>query len=241
MRRIVLTALSLAVFTGAGNQLLAQPAPTRSAQNAGQSAAKQKVPGFNGIVLKVMDSSFVLVDKAGNLDTIKIGSQTSFQMRKTDAGVRDVIKFGMVLRGAVDADGFATQVSGSHYADQMTVAQLKVFLEVSDSEWTAISAKIDQVRAARHAVSANSGNGNGNGNGNATPDNGGPTVGELQNSLASLYFEQGASSDRINRGVEDLRKEKAKARANLETARKELVSILTPKQEALLVIVGVLD
>jgi hypothetical protein len=213
----------------------------------------QQVQGnrFTGIVFKVMDSSFVVVDKSGSQSTIKIGSQTTFQLQKQDAGVRDAIKFGMMVRGTVNLEGYADQVTATHLADSMSVAQLKVFLDVTDEEWSLISVKIDQVRAARRAASGNNGNGNngngGNGNGNngngnvSPPDPNAQTVRALHQALESAYFERAASNDQLAKSVDDLRRERLKAQQNLEAARKDLISILTQKQEALLVILGVLD
>jgi hypothetical protein len=200
-------------------------------------------PDFRGIVYSVTDGSFVVVDKDGNSVTVAIGANTSFQAHKNAARLQDVVKVGINIRGTLAADGTAAQVIGSSLADQMSVAQLRVFLNVSDEEWAVISTKIDKIRALRRIASTNNNNGNNNGNGGSNTANAAAaaTVGDLHSSLQAAYFDRDSTPQGVSASLTALRQERAQAQANLAAARKDLIGILTPRQEALLVVVGVLE
>jgi len=146
--------------------------------------------------------------------------------------------------------------------------RLKTALKATDDEWTVIQPLLDKVNEAQMATMAGRfggmrrmfGGGRGGrngGNGGTAPggspaaspaaDNGGnrgfrggqssPEAEALQTALDS----DGTSTDDIKAKLQALRDTRKKAEANLEEARENLKKVLTLRQEATLVEMGLLD
>jgi hypothetical protein len=138
---------------------------------------------------------------------------------------------------------------------QRMLDNLKDRLGSSDEEWTALQPKVEKVMdAQRDAMAGNmrgmmgggggrgrmggGGGGGGGGAANAQP----PTpVQEKMQALRETLDNKDASADDIKTKLADLRDAKAKAKEDLTKAQDDLKSVLTQRQEATLVMMGMLE
>lgn len=125
------------------------------------------------------------------------------------------------------------------------VNNLKEQLGTNDDEWKVIEPKIEKVvTAARDMRPMGMWGRRGGG-----PGGGGPIAGAENNSpvalaaseLRQVLENKNASSADINAKLTALRAARAKAREDLTVAQNDLKSVLTPRQEAVLVGMGMLD
>jgi len=130
--------------------------------------------------------------------------------------------------------------------------QLKTALGASDDEFAAIQPKIlavmqDQRDANPRTFGMFGGRGGGPGGGRFGGGGGfGPTTepSVVQTALQDLQTtldDQNASPDAIKAKLDTLRQARTKARQDLAVAQADLKSILTQRQEAVLVLRGLLD
>jgi hypothetical protein len=134
--------------------------------------------------------------------------------------------------------------------------RLKAALKASDDEWAVIQPLLEKVQIAQRATMAGrfgggfgrrgGGGGGGNGGpgatGGASPGNrpsrfDSPEADALRAALAS----DGTSNDEIKAKLQALREARKKASADLEAAREDLKKVLTLRQEATLVQMGILE
>jgi Spy/CpxP family protein refolding chaperone len=135
---------------------------------------------------------------------------------------------------------------------QQMQERLKTQLKVSDEEWAVIQPLLEKVRAAQREAGAGrfggmrgggrrgaaAGAQQGNQRNQGTRGGGGsPQAQALQAALEN----ENASPEEIKAKLRDLREARKKAAEDLAQARKELQGVLTVRQEAVLVMMGVLD
>jgi chromosome segregation ATPase len=114
---------------------------------------------------------------------------------------------------------------------QQAVEDLKEQLDFSDQEWTVVKARLEAVYSLQHPLAP------------SRPGNEARRTEVQQRSaeLSELLRNQEATTDRIKAGLSALRAAKERARQELATAQQNLRQILTLRQEALLVLNGLLD
>jgi len=207
--------------------------------------AQENRPRVRGIVLSIAadKKSFTVVDRGGALVPVNITSTTTYQ-GNGEARLNDVVKFGMDVRVLLAADGSAERVFSRGMADQIEFEQLQPFMQCTDAEWALLRPKIDRIRTLIRLADGDVGDQNGdNNNGeNSAPQR--PQhnpVHELQRTLQNTFFDQSATVEKLNVNLMSLRQARAKARADLVEARKELIELVTARQESLLVIMGILE
>ncbi len=207
-----------------------------------QNNASQQ-PSFNGIVLSAHgDGSFVIVDRSGMQTKLKVSPETSFQFNRNASTYTEVIKIGANVRGTFTPAGQVMQVSSNGQPGQLRVSQLQVFLGATDEEWSLLKAKIDRIESLRREAEGQGGGNNGNG-GNGGANGNQPQYSRVQalhHSLQGAFF-AGASSDELKQNLSALRDARVRAREALQNAQRELIDLVTPRQESLLVVMGILD
>ncbi|MDK2971062.1 MAG: hypothetical protein PWP23_817 [Candidatus Sumerlaeota bacterium] len=107
------------------------------------------------------------------------------------------------------------------------VDRFKEELGLSDDEWAVLKPRIEKVIALQSEM-----RGGGRGNTASMPE-----VEALRTALENPE----ATNDEITQRVAELRKAREEKQAELKTARETLRELLTPRQEALLVLNGLLD
>lgn len=129
-------------------------------------------------------------------------------------------------------------------------ARLKEQLKVTDEEWQAIGPKIDNVRRLQMQSLAGMMGGRRGGpggfGGGQQPAQGGESAPESALVKASRELGDAVRSDtttpeQFKKLVENVRTARQKAAADVEAARKELRELVTVRQEAVLVSMGILD
>jgi hypothetical protein len=133
--------------------------------------------------------------------------------------------------------------------------RIKEQLGATDDEWKAIQPKVDKVmNAQRESRGGGFGFGGGPGGGRGGPGGGGgggggggpdqaPTtaVGKASLDLRTTLESKDAAPETIAKKLATLREARDKARKDVSDAQKDLKEILTQRQEAVLVINGMLE
>jgi Spy/CpxP family protein refolding chaperone len=104
-------------------------------------------------------------------------------------------------------------------------------ISATDEEWKVIGPKLQKVIAARRAVS-----------GEAVP---GPmsstAVAQAQSELKTVLDDPKHTKAEVDEKITAVRKARERARADLEAAQRDLVRVLTPSQQAVMVSLGYLE
>jgi hypothetical protein len=201
-----------------------------------QQSQDQKPDHITGIVLGVESRvRFYIVDKNGNQTAISLTVPTTYTLNNQNASFDDVVKPGNVVRCMYDEEGRVNQILFRGQANQLDTKQMRPFLGFSDSEWEVISARIDHIKQLQRTIEGRS---TGSNNGSSSDEN--PIRTEMK-ALQTAFWDTHQSSTDIENGLKNLRLLKARARADLEKARQELTELVTPRQEVLLVLQGILD
>lgn len=130
---------------------------------------------------------------------------------------------------------------------QRMMERMKEQLKASDEEFAVLQPKIEAVQTAQMELQVGrfggmmggrGGPGGGGGFGG-----GGPTspVAEKARALGETLQNEGASADEVKSKLEALRQARTEAREKLTKAQNELKELLTPRQEAVLVVAGMLE
>jgi chromosome segregation ATPase len=109
------------------------------------------------------------------------------------------------------------------------VENLKEQLGVSEAEWTVVRPRLEAVYERVHAQPVR---------GNVEPTT---PVEQRRKELRELLRDENAEAEQIKARLSALRAEKEKARQELAKARRELQQIMTLRQEAVLVLAGLLE
>lgn len=120
---------------------------------------------------------------------------------------------------------------------QRMMTRLKEQLGANDEEWKVLQPKVEKVMTAQ-----NNSRGGGSGRGGRGGGDNQPTtpVATASRDLRQA-LENNASAEDINKKLAAYREARAKGREELAAAQKELKELLTPKQEATLVVNGMLE
>lgn len=122
---------------------------------------------------------------------------------------------------------------------QRAEQRIKDALGVTAEEWTALKPKVDKVQAlVRQLRAAQFGFGRRAGE-TAPADQ--SELDKKMTALRTLLQNKDAKAEDITAALDAYRAERAKVKADLEKAQKELLEAVTPRQEAGLVTLGLLD
>jgi DNA repair exonuclease SbcCD ATPase subunit len=147
----------------------------------------------------------------------------------------------------VDSSGKMTQITDPEQMKKMmeewkkqAAKQMQESLGASDDEWKVLEPKIDKIQELAGQVS---------GGGRMGRIAFGPAgdaadatdAAKKLKALSDLLKNKDAKAEEVAAALKDYRDAKAKAKEELEKARKELKELLTVKQEAKLVLMGVLE
>lgn len=119
--------------------------------------------------------------------------------------------------------------------------RLRESLNVSDEEWQVIQPKIEKVQAAQRNRGGFGGFGGGRRGGGGDGQGPDTPVTRASNDLRTTLENQNASADEVAQKLEALRAARKQAEADLNAAREDLKSVLTQRQEASLVLMGILE
>jgi hypothetical protein len=119
-------------------------------------------------------------------------------------------------------------------------AQIKEQLAVSDDEWKVLQPRIEKVSTVRRASDSGRG-GFGRGGDNNRSSEAPSPVAKAAEDLRNATRNKETPAAEVTAKLAALRDARAKAKAELAAAQKELVEVLTPKQEAVLVSMGMLE
>ncbi len=123
-------------------------------------------------------------------------------------------------------------------ADRFT-AFIKERLAVTDDEWKVLSPKLDNVRNIQRDMRG--GGGFGGRRGGAPADAPTTPVAKASQELRTALDNKDTAAEDIAKKLTAYREAREKAKAALTAAQKELKEVLTARQEALLVTMGMLD
>jgi hypothetical protein len=123
-------------------------------------------------------------------------------------------------------------------------AHLKEQLGVNDEEWKALKPLVDKVQTAQMQAMVGRGGMFGRNRPNPGGDNANrpsSPVANVQHELQTLLENKDATPEQVKAKLTALREAKAKAKEDLAAAQNELKAVLTQRQEAVLVGMGMLD
>ena len=134
---------------------------------------------------------------------------------------------------------------------QQQLDTIREKLALSDDEWNTLSPKIEKVMDAQRNAGTGAGMsftrnfGGPKGNGQVVSSTGGGNMdtpaGKIMQELRKALEDPDAPADGVAKKLAAMREARDKARAELDAARKELKDSITPRQEAILVTLGVLE
>lgn len=231
MLLMVLTATGAKAQNGGGN-----------AGGGGNGGNAPKAPTASGTVLKVAEGAFVVLDTQGAPITVPVTSATAYLMNKTPATPQEILRPGMKVKATAAPDGSAAQVTASGMATSLNINQLQAFLAAADDEWAILKPRIDRIKALKSELSGNGGGGNNGGNNGNTPA-APPALSPMEaagQNLSTVAFAD-APAPSVLAALKNQRDIRAKITTELTAEKTALIRLLTPRQEALLVAVGILD
>ena len=121
---------------------------------------------------------------------------------------------------------------------------IKEQMGASDDEWKVIQPKLDKVMTAQRDTRGGMGGmfrRRDNGGDSQSSDRQRSAVEQAQSDLRTLLDNKDASADQISAKLTALREAREKAKTDLVSAQKELKEVLSQRQEAVLVMMGMLD
>lgn len=135
---------------------------------------------------------------------------------------------------------------------QRMMDRLKEQMGATDDEWKALEPRIQKVMEAqrdartgggggRNGGGGRRGGGGGDSNGNADANANPSEVRKAQDSLRAAVDDGNTNPQELASRIKALRDAREKARANLQSAQKELKDLLTQKQEAVLLMFGMIE
>ena len=236
---------------------LAQPGQPQ--QNGGKSGKPQVQQIFGIIVSSVRGESITVIDRDGKTVSAKVNSITEYTSNKQPSNSDDAVHPGMLVKLYMSPENYITMVSARGPATDIQSNQIRAFMQVTDEEWAVISPRIEKVRGIQKIAEGRSSNNNSNsksdnggkkdksGNGNPSQDQSqsnqlsSTSPRTLLKSLQMSFWNSDVRTEEMVASLNTLRETRSKFRADLAAARKELQEIVTPKQEVLLVLQGILE
>jgi hypothetical protein len=121
---------------------------------------------------------------------------------------------------------------------QQMMDRFKEQLGASDDEWKAIQPKLEKVMEVRQASFAGFGRGRGGGGGQDAPQT---PIAKASADLRAALENKDTPADELQKKLAALREARETARKDLATAQKDLKDLLTARQEAVMVVNGMLE
>ena len=141
-------------------------------------------------------------------------------------------------------DGDRRQFNFEDFRKRMN-EQMKTSLKVNDEEWGVLQPLIEKVTEKQRDASGRSfgfgdrrSSGGGGGGDSSRPERAGTSE---RDALRTTLQNEGASTEEIKAKLAALREIRKKSTAELATAREELKKVVTVRQEAVLVSMGILE
>ena len=136
-------------------------------------------------------------------------------------------------------------------ARQRMAGWVKEQLGASDEEWQVLQPKVEKIMNAQRDARGGFGFGGmgrrggggfgGGGGGDRSADQPQSNVEKARNDLRNTLQNKDAAANEIADKLKALREAREKAQQDLQSAQKELKDVLTPRQEAVLVSMGILE
>ena len=147
----------------------------------------------------------------------------------------------VVAAGFLVAPSFARaqgQFDPAQFRERM-MNNIKERLGASDDEWKVLEPKVEKVMTAQREARAGGGFGGGRrGGGDQQPTT---EIGKASADLRTALENKDTPADEIAKKLAAFREARDKGRAQLQASQKELKEILTQRQEAVLVNMGMLE
>jgi DNA repair exonuclease SbcCD ATPase subunit len=164
-----------------------------------------------------------------SVDTPQAGNQPPKEIRER---MEEARAFSERLHNATSMEERRKIMEERRLQDRRrAIEDLREQLSVREQEWAVVKPRLEAVYSLRHPV-AQAGPGN---------ESKRTEVEQKSSELRGLLRNEGAPADQIKAGLTALRAAKERARQELATAQQNLRQILTLRQEALLVLNGLLD
>jgi hypothetical protein len=119
--------------------------------------------------------------------------------------------------------------------------RIKEQLGTNDDEWKVLQPKLEKVMTVQRESRGGGGFGGGRRGGGGGDDQPTTPVGIASAELRKTIENKDAPADEIAKKLTALREAREKAKANLTAAQKELKEVLTARQEAVLVTMGMME
>jgi hypothetical protein len=124
---------------------------------------------------------------------------------------------------------------------QRMTQRLKEDLAVSDDEWKVLEPRIEKVRNAQMQARGGFGRGGPGGREGGASDQPQSALAKASQDLRTALDDKSSTTEVVKARLEALRQARTKAREDLAAAQKELRELLSVKQEAYLVMTGMLE
>lgn len=180
---------------------------------------QQRPQNFRGEVTNVgpNGTSFIVTDPNGINTELKTNGYTRYQLDRQDVAWEAVLKVGQQVRGNLNVDGTAALVSARspRLSEEDEIGKV---LGCTEEEWEVIKPRVVAVLQKRDEVD-----------------------GLMRRVRANEVTDPPPTNGEIRAELEQVRKQRDQAAAELAQARKALVELLTLRQEYLMVEMGVLE
>jgi Spy/CpxP family protein refolding chaperone len=137
---------------------------------------------------------------------------------------------------------------GGRWDPQRMTEYMKERLGVNDEEWKVLEPKMQKLRDARRDAMGSMFGGGGSRSGRGDSNAGGGSSGDTRSAtdtasreLRDVLDKKDSTAEQITAKLTAFREARDKAKATLATAQKDLKEVLTQRQEAVLVSMGMLD
>ncbi|HUO09714.1 MAG TPA: hypothetical protein VM008_15510 [Phycisphaerae bacterium] len=168
---------------------------------------------------------FTLADRSGNQINVVVDSATHFIFGRDDGTFLDVVQIGDDVRANVNSAGIAVDVTSRNNANRPSSAQLKELLGISDDDCLVLVPLIAKVQNLQQEAQG----------GGRSSD-----VRNARDALRQLLRDPNASQQDISTSIRALRDARTTASRQLAKAQQDLISVLTVRQEAILIQMGIL-
>ncbi|HMO26056.1 MAG TPA: hypothetical protein PKB10_07285 [Tepidisphaeraceae bacterium] len=118
---------------------------------------------------------------------------------------------------------------------------LREQMQASDEEWTVLAPKIEKVQTILRESRMGGWGGRGGPGGRGGDQEPTTEIGRASRDLRTVLQNENASGEEITQALTAYRAAREKANVELAAARDDLKAVLTPRQEAILVMLGMLE
>ncbi len=169
---------------------------------------------------------FILTDRSGAQITVNLDSKTQFIFGRDPGSPVDVLQVGDQVSAHINANNVAVDVTNRNFGNRPSAAELKQLLDLSDDDCQVIVPLIAQVTSLQQAVDGQTR---------------GTDVRTARDALRFLLQNPSTANSDIASRLAVLRSARATAQRQLTKAREDLTSLLTLRQEAILLQQGILQ